>query len=168
MAEKISFTVNGVLRSVEAPPETMLIDVIRDVLNLTGTKRGCDNATCGTCVVVVNGKAIKSCNTPVSKVAGAQILTVEGVAQGRDQAGVELHPIQKAIVESGAVQCGFCTPGIVMELYGLFENKPDASEREIENALTKHLCRCTGYEPIRDAAKMAQQLVQERNAVTNN
>ncbi|MDD5369574.1 MAG: (2Fe-2S)-binding protein [Anaerolineaceae bacterium] len=168
MAEIISFTVNGVLRNVDVPPGTMLLDVIRDVLNLTGTKRGCDNATCGTCVVVVNGKALKSCNTPVSRVAGAQIITVEGLAQSHDQSGVELHPIQKAIVASGAVQCGFCTPGIVMELYGLLENKPDASEREIENALNKHLCRCTGYEPIRDGAMMAQKLVQERNAVTNN
>jgi aerobic-type carbon monoxide dehydrogenase small subunit (CoxS/CutS family) len=157
MTEKISFTVNGIGRTVDVEPEIMLIDVIRDVLDLTGTKHGCDNATCGTCVVVVNGKAIKSCNTPVTKVAGADILTVEGLAKG-----MELHPIQKAISESGAVQCGFCTPGIVMELYGLLENKPDASEQELSNALTKHLCRCTGYEPIRDGALIAQKLIQNR------
>jgi aerobic-type carbon monoxide dehydrogenase small subunit (CoxS/CutS family) len=157
MTEKISFTVNGIGRTVEVEPDGMLIDVIRDVLDLTGTKHGCDNATCGTCVVVVNGKAIKSCNTPVTKVAGADILTVEGLAKG-----MELHPIQKAISESGAVQCGFCTPGIVMELYGLLENKPDASEQELSNALTKHLCRCTGYEPIRDGALIAQKLIQNR------
>lgn len=158
MVEKISFTINGQLRTVVVDPEIMLVDVIRDIFNLTGTKIGCDNSTCGTCTVIVNGKAIKSCNTPVSKVANAEILTVEGLAKG-----TELHPIQKSIAESGAIQCGFCTPGIVMELYGLFEYKPDASELEISNALNKHLCRCTGYEPIRDGALMAQKLVQDRN-----
>ncbi len=158
MVEKISFTINGQLRTVEVEPDMMLIDVIRDVLNLTGTKKGCDNSTCGTCTVTVNGKSIKSCNTPVSKVADAEIITVEGLAKG-----TELHPIQKSIDESGAIQCGFCTPGIVMELYGLLENKPEASELEISNALNKHLCRCTGYEPIKDGALMAQKLVQDRN-----
>lgn len=157
MDEKITFTINGVPTTVEVDPEMMLVDVIRDVLNLTGTKRGCDNATCGTCTVVVNGKAVKSCNTAVKKVAGAEILTVEGLAKG-----MTLHPIQKSISESGAVQCGFCTPGIIMELYGLLENNANASETEIENALNKHLCRCTGYEPIRDGALMAQKLIQDR------
>ncbi len=157
MPEKISFTVNGIGRTVEVEPEMMLIDVIRDVLNLTGTKHGCDNATCGTCVIIMNGKAIKSCNTPVSKAAGATLLTVEGLAKG-----TELHPVQKAIAESGAVQCGFCTPGIVMELVAMLETNPQASENEMNNALTKHLCRCTGYEPIRDGALIAQKLVQER------
>lgn len=158
MAEKISFTLNGQLRVVEVDPEMMLVDVIREVLNLTGTKRGCDNATCGTCTVVMNGKAIKSCNTPVKKAADAEIITIEGLAEGKT-----LHPIQKSISESGAIQCGFCTPGIVMELYGLFENKPEATEAEISNSLNKHLCRCTGYEPIKDGALMAQKLIQDRN-----
>ena len=157
MDEKITFTINGTPTTVEVDPELMLIDVIRDVLNLTGTKRGCDNATCGTCTVVVNGKAIKSCNTPVKKAAGAEILTIEGLAQG-----MTLHPIQKSISESGAVQCGFCTPGIIMELYGLLENNPNATQSELENSLNKHLCRCTGYEPIRDGALMAQKLIQDR------
>jgi len=157
MEEKITFTINGEARTVEVEPDTMLVDVIRGVLNLTGTKVGCDNATCGSCTVVVNGKAVKSCITPVKKVAGAEILTVEGLARG-----MTLHPIQKSIAESGAVQCGFCTPGIIMELYGLLENKPDASETELENALNKHLCRCTGYEPIRDGALMAQKIMQDR------
>lgn len=157
MAEKISFTINGTLRTVEVEPDLMLLDVIRDVLDLTGTKRGCDNATCGTCVVVVNGKAVKSCNYPITKAAGATILTVEGISDG-----MKLHPVQRAIAESGAVQCGFCTPGIVMELYGLLEEKPDASEQEMTNALNKHLCRCNGYEPIRDGAKVAQELMKKR------
>uniref|UniRef100_A0A7C4Q548 (2Fe-2S)-binding protein n=1 Tax=Bellilinea caldifistulae TaxID=360411 RepID=A0A7C4Q548_9CHLR len=157
MTEKISFTINGEYRSVEIDEEMMVIDVIRDMLDLTGTKRGCDNATCGTCVIVMNGKAVKSCNTPASKMQGADILTIEGMAKG-----MELHPIQKAIAESGAVQCGFCTPGIVMELHALLESKPDAGETELANALNKHLCRCTGYEPIRAGALIAQQIIRER------
>jgi len=157
MTEKISFIINGEYRSVEIDEEMMVIDVIRDMLDLTGTKRGCDNATCGTCVIVMNGKAVKSCNTPASKMQGADILTIEGMAKG-----MELHPIQKAIAESGAVQCGFCTPGIVMELHALLESKPDAGETELANALNKHLCRCTGYEPIRAGALIAQQIIRER------
>ncbi len=157
MVEKISFTMNGKPVTVETDPEMMVLDVIRELLNLTGTKHGCDNSTCGTCTIVVNGKAVKSCNLPLKKIAGAEVLTIEGLAKG-----TQLHPVQKAISESGAIQCGFCTPGIVMELYGLLEEKPDASQAELENALNKHLCRCTGYEPIRDGALMAQKLVQER------
>jgi len=157
MAEKISFTINGQPRSVEVEPDMMLVDVIRDVLNLTGTKKGCDNATCGACMVIMNGRALKSCNTPVSKAANAEILTVEGLAKG-----MVLHPVQKAIAESGAVQCGFCTPGIVMELVALLDKNPNASEQELSNALNKHLCRCTGYEPIRDGALIAQKVIQER------
>jgi aerobic-type carbon monoxide dehydrogenase small subunit (CoxS/CutS family) len=157
MLEKISFTINGKPTTVEAEAEMMVLDVIREVLNLTGTKHGCDNSTCGTCTIVVNGKAVKSCNLPVKRIEGADVLTVEGLAKG-----TELHPIQKAISESGAIQCGFCTPGIVMELYGLLEEKPEASQTEMETVLNKHLCRCTGYEPIRDGALMAQKLLQER------
>ena len=159
MSDSIQFRINGKERKVEIEPEMMLIDVIRDVLNLTGTKQGCDNATCGTCTVVMNGRAVKSCNTPAAKADGAYILTIEGLAKGMD-----LHPVQTAIVESGAIQCGFCTPGIVMELVAMFENKPNASETEILNALNKHLCRCTGYEPIRDGALIAQQLVNQRTS----
>ncbi len=157
MVEKISFTINGKPTTVEVDPGMVVLDVLREVLNLTGTKHGCDNSTCGTCTIVVNGKAVKSCNLPVKKIEGAEVMTVEGLAKG-----TELHPIQKAISESGAIQCGFCTPGIVMELYGLLEEKPDASQMEMENALNKHLCRCTGYEPIRDGALMAQKLIKER------
>ncbi|MHB8134222.1 MAG: (2Fe-2S)-binding protein [Anaerolineaceae bacterium] len=157
MVEKISFSINGQPREVEVDPEMMLIDVIREVLSLTGTKHGCDNATCGTCTVILNGKAVKSCNTPVKKASNGTLLTIEGLAKGK-----ELHPIQKSIAESGAIQCGFCTPGIVMELYGLLESKPEASETEINNALNKHLCRCTGYEPIQDGALMAQKIIINR------
>lgn len=162
MAEKISFTINGLPTTVEVEPDMMLIDVIRDILDLTGTKCGCDNATCGTCMVIVNGRAVKSCNMQVSKAAGAEIVTIEGLANG-----MELHPVQTAIAESGAVQCGFCTPGIVIELVAVLDQKPHATEQELTNALNKHLCRCTGYEPIRDGALIAQKLVQERLSEKN-
>jgi aldehyde oxidoreductase len=149
---KITFTLNGTERSVEAEPGLVLLDVIRDRFHLTGTKRGCDNATCGTCVVVVNGKAVKSCTYPLDKLEGAEVLTVEGLAQGK-----ELHPIQQALVDAGAVQCGFCTPGIVMELYALLTENPGATEKELANALNKHLCRCTAYEAIWEGALLAQK-----------
>lgn len=157
MIEKISFMVNGKPVTVEVDPEMLVLDVLREVLDLTGTKHGCDNSTCGTCTILVNGKATKSCNLAVKKIAGAEVVTVEGLAKG-----TTLHPVQKSISESGAIQCGFCTPGIVMELVGLFDEKPDASQVEIENALNKHLCRCTGYEPIKDGALMAQKLIKDR------
>ncbi|MEJ2733642.1 MAG: (2Fe-2S)-binding protein [Anaerolineae bacterium] len=149
---KVTFTLNGTERSVEAEPEMALLDVIRDRFHLTGTKRGCDNATCGTCVVVVNGKAVKSCTYPLDKLEGAEVLTVEGLARGK-----ELHPIQQALVDAGAVQCGFCTPGIVMELYALLTEDPGATEKELANALNKHLCRCTAYEAIWEGALLAQK-----------
>ena len=157
MLEKISFVVNGNPVTVEVEPDWLLLDVIRDVLNLTGTKCGCDNGTCGTCVVILNGRAVKSCTTAVKKAAGGSLVTIEGLSRGR-----ELHPVQTALVNSGAIQCGFCTPGIVMEMVALLDAQPDASEKEIASALNKHLCRCTGYEPIRNGALMAQQLVKER------
>ena len=121
MIEKFTFKVNGVERSVEVEPGTMLLDVIREELNMTGTKRGCDNSTCGACTVILNGKAVKSCNTKIEKVQGSEVITIEGIAKGK-----ELHPVQTALVEAGAVQCGFCTPGIVTELVALFDANPDA------------------------------------------
>ncbi len=156
MTKLVTFRINGKERTVAVEPDLYLLDVIRDVLHLTGTKRGCDNATCGACMVIVNGKAVKSCTVPLDKAQGAEVLTIEGLAQG-----AELHPIQQSLVESGAVQCGFCTPGIVMELYALLENKPEATEAELRNALNKHLCRCTAYEAIWEGALLAQQRMRE-------
>lgn len=156
MTKLVTFRINGKERTVAVEPDLYLLDVIRDVLHLTGTKRGCDNATCGACMVIVNGKAVKSCTFPLDKAQGAEVLTIEGLAQG-----AELHPIQQSLIESGAVQCGFCTPGIVMELYALLENKPEATEAELRNALNKHLCRCTAYEAIWEGALLAQQRMRE-------
>ena len=154
--ESVTFTLNGVPRTVTVEPGLMLLDVLRDVLHLTGTKRGCDNGTCGACTVVVNGKAVKSCTFPLAKADGAEITTIEGLAQGD-----HLHPVQQALVDAGAIQCGFCTPGIVMDLYALFETQPDASQQKIDNVLNRHLCRCTGYETIAEAAHLAQERIKE-------
>lgn len=152
MTERITFTVNGVERTVEPDPRMKLIDVLREELGMTGTKQGCDNSTCGACTVVVNGKAVKSCRFGLDKLDGAEVLTIEGLADG-----AQLHPIQEALIEAGAIQCGFCTPGIVMELYALFTENLDAPEADIGKALNKHLCRCTGYETIWEGALKAQQ-----------
>ncbi len=152
MSEKITFTVNGSPRTVEIDGNEKLIFILREKLGLAGTKRGCDDASCGACVVVIDGKATKSCTYPAKKLAGKEVVTIEGVSEGTN-----LHPIQTALIESGAVQCGYCMPGIVMELYALFNRDPKASDEEIRDALELHLCRCTGYEAIWEGALLARK-----------
>ncbi|MEW5693677.1 MAG: (2Fe-2S)-binding protein [Candidatus Hydrogenedentota bacterium] len=157
MGTKINFTVNGVKRSVEIQGWERAIDVLRDYLDLTGTKKGCDDATCGACMVVINGDAKKSCIIPASKLDGAEVVTIEGLCKG-----TELHSVQKALIDAGAVQCGFCIPGIVMELYALYTKNIDATEDEITDKLVQHFCRCTGYEAIFEGAKLAQKYLKGR------
>jgi aerobic carbon-monoxide dehydrogenase small subunit len=152
MSEKITFTVNGTPRTVEIDGNEKLIFILREKLGLTGTKRGCDDASCGACVVVIDGKATKSCTYPAKKLAGKEVVTIEGVSEG-----TKLHPIQNALIDAGAVQCGYCMPGIVMELYALFNRDPKASDEEIRDALELHLCRCTGYEAIWEGALLARK-----------
>ena len=132
-----------------------LLDILRLKLNLTGTKCGCNDGSCGACVVVVDGEARKSCVYPARKLEGREVLTIEGLARGE-----KLHPVQQALLDAGAVQCGFCTPGIVMELYALFRENPRAGDEEITRALTRHLCRCTGYEAIREGAELARRYLE--------
>lgn len=158
MTEKITFTVNGVERQVELEDKEKAIDVLRLDLGLTGTKRGCDDASCGACVVVIDGQAKKTCVLPGKKLAGTEVKTIEGMAEGK-----KLHPIQESLVEAGAVQCGYCMPGIVMELYGLFNSNPAAAREEIVEALSRHLCRCTGYEAILEGALLAQKRLSEKS-----
>ncbi|MFH1039068.1 MAG: (2Fe-2S)-binding protein [PVC group bacterium] len=152
MAEKITFTVNGTPRTVEIEGWEKLIYVLREKLNLTGTKRGCDDASCGACVVVVDGEAKKSCVFPATRLPGTEVVTIEGLAEG-----TKLHPIQRALIDAGAVQCGYCMPGIVMELSALFRKNPRAADGEIKDALALHLCRCTGYEAIWEGALLARE-----------
>ena len=151
MAETIQFTLNGAPRTVALEGWEKVIDVLRETLNLTGTKRGCDDGTCGACTIVLDGEAKRACLLPAAKLAGATVLTIEGISQG-----VEIHPIQKALIEAGAVQCGYCIPGIVLELYALYTKNVNASDDEIKTALSRHFCRCTGYEAIWEGAKLAQ------------
>lgn len=158
MGTKINFTVNGMKKTVEIEGWERAIDVLREYLNLTGTKRGCDDGSCGACMIVMNGETKKTCLFPAKNLAGAEILTIEGLCNGKN-----LHPIQKALLDAGAVQCGFCIPGIVMELYVLFNKNIDASEEEIKNKLAQHFCRCTGYEAILEGSKLAQKYLKNKN-----
>ena len=151
-----TLTVNGIKRTVDAEPNTPLLHILRRNFGLTGTKQGCDNGSCGACTVVVNGKAVKSCVYQVSKADGGEVVTIEGLARG-----TELHPIQRALIDSGAIQCGFCTPGIVMELYALLEASPEPDKSAVRKALNKHLCRCTGYEAILLAGELAVEYVKK-------
>ncbi|PWI47806.1 xanthine dehydrogenase [Candidatus Heimdallarchaeota archaeon B3_Heim] len=136
-------------------PSDSLLSILREHLSLTGTKNGCSQGHCGACTVVVNGKAVKSCITKAKKLENAEVLTIEGVSSN-----FILHAIQEAFIEATAVQCGFCTPGYIMELYALLQADPDAEKEEIHKALEKHLCRCTGYQPIIDAALLAQEKIK--------
>ncbi len=150
--QTISVKLNGENKTVYFEGHETLLDVLRDNLELTGTKYGCGQGACGACTVVVNGKAVRSCMMLFRRLDGAEILTIEGLSKNG-----KLNPIQKAFVDADAIHCGFCTPGIVMELYALFTQNPDATEEDINKALNGHLCRCTGYIPLIDAAKLAQK-----------
>ena len=150
--KRITFTVNGVQRTVTVAGWEKLLDVLRDRLELTGTKRGCDDASCGACTVIVDGEAKKSCALSPAKVEGKSVVTIEALAQGE-----RLHPIQQALIDAGAVQCGYCIPGIAMELHALYDKNLDAPPEEVVDALAKHFCRCTGYEAILAGALLAQQ-----------
>lgn len=150
--ETITFTVNGVQRTVRIERGERLLDLLREQLGLTGTKRGCDDASCGACTVLVDGKPVRSCNYSARKVDGCTVRTIESMAERK-----RLHPIQTALIEAGAVQCGYCIPGIVMELHALFSDDLNASREQIIEALTGHLCRCTGYEALLDGALLAQE-----------
>jgi carbon-monoxide dehydrogenase small subunit len=146
----ITLTVNGFPRTLLVDPHEMLLQTLRERLQLTGTKRGCDHATCGSCTVLMDGMPVLSCITPVMRCEGKSILTVEGVAQYG-----KLHPVQEQLVRHGAIQCGFCTPGIVMTAIAFLEENPDPSEEKIRKALSGNLCRCTGYSKIVEAVQAA-------------
>lgn len=150
--ESISLKVNGSSYTFEVDKSTTLLEILRDRLNLTGSKLACGYGKCGCCTVVMDGLATRSCVTRALKANGTEVVTIEGLEEG-----LSLHPIQEAFIEAGAVQCGFCTPGIIMTLFALFTGTPRASSDEIREELKGHLCRCTGYENIVKGALLAQE-----------
>jgi carbon-monoxide dehydrogenase small subunit len=147
---KITVTVNGATDLVEVPSNMTLLQLLRDRLVLTGTKNGCAAGECGACTVILNGEPVNSCMVLAVECDGAEIITVEGLAHDG-----QLDPIQQAIIEQGGVQCGFCTPGILISARALLDRNPHPSEYEIRDALIGNLCRCTGYLRIIDAVKQA-------------
>jgi aerobic carbon-monoxide dehydrogenase small subunit len=148
----VQFKVNGKQVSVDVAPNTLLVQALRENLRLTGTHVGCDTAQCGACTVLVNGRAVKSCNTLAVQHPGAEITTVEGLAA----ADGALHPMQAAFKECHGLQCGFCTPGMLMSALDLCQRHPDASEAEIRDQLDGNICRCTGYQNIVRAVQQGQ------------
>ncbi len=154
--KKIRFTINGELRECEIEDDERLIDLIREDLGLTGTKEGCGQGECGACTVLLDGKPIASCLTLAVKVDGREVTTIEGVSKGG-----RLHPIQEAFIEKGAVQCGFCTPGMVMALVPFLAGHKDPTRDKVRRAIEGNLCRCTGYEKIVDAAIYASKKLRE-------
>jgi aerobic carbon-monoxide dehydrogenase small subunit len=153
---KIQCTINGKAVERNIDVDTRLLDFIRETLHLTGTKEGCGEGECGACTVLMDGKAVNSCLVLAMQADGATLITVEGLAEGH-----ALHPIQQAYVETGAVQCGFCTPGFVMATFALLQETPDPTEEEILAGLEGNLCRCTGYGKILEAVNLAALRLRE-------
>src|SRR5437870_11797491 len=146
----INCAVNGKPQTLRAYPMERLLDVLREQLHLTGTKEGCGEGECGACSVLIDGRIVNSCLVPVAQVAGAEIKTIEGVANG-DQ----LHAVQQAFIECGGAQCGICTPGMVLAAVNLLSQEPNPSEEDIRNGLAGNLCRCTGYMKIFESVVQA-------------
>lgn len=162
MRKVINVKVNGQNYIKEVTCNKTLVDFLRDDLNLIGTKKGCDNGDCGSCTVLLNGKSVYSCLMLAVEADGSELLSIEGMSSGED-----LHPIQRAFVETGAIQCGFCTPGMIMAAKALLDRNPLPSEEEIRKAIVGHLCRCTGYEQIVKAIQRAAFELQPRKRVKN-
>lgn len=140
---KIGMTVNGQWREAETNPDRLLIDLLREEFGLTGTKKGCGEGECGACTVIMNGQTVLSCLVPAFKAEGAEILTIEGLTPDEG-----LHPLQQAFQDEGAVQCGYCTPGMVLAAKALLDENPSPTEAEIKRAISGNICRCTGYTKI--------------------
>ena len=151
----VTLTVNGQTRSASVPPETTLLVLLREHLNLTGAKLGCDVGDCGACTVLVDGMAVNSCLMLAGQANGRNVTTIEGLAT-RDR----LHPVQKAFEDTGALQCGFCGPGAIMASKALLDDNPNPSVKEIRDALSGSLCRCTGYTKMIDAVQEAARVLR--------
>lgn len=152
MKQEIEFTINGERRKLAVKPNELLLDVIREDLGLTGTKYGCGTGECGACTVLIEGEPVLSCLTLAVAADRKTITTIEGI--GTDE---NPHPLQQAFVETGAVQCGFCTPGMILSAKALLDKNPNPTEHEIKMAIAGNLCRCTGYVKIIEAIKLAAE-----------
>ena len=158
MLVKIKMTVNGMPVAAEVAPRVLLVDFIRDTLRLTGTHIGCDTAQCGACTIHMNGNAVKCCNILAVQANGAEIKTIEGLANGDN-----FHPVQEGFREKHGLQCGYCTPGMIMTAVHLLETNPNPSDGEIKHALEGNLCRCTGYVNIVESIKWAAEKMGGKN-----
>jgi len=152
----VRFTLNGKPVSISTAPHRRLLDVLREVLNLTGTKEGCGIGECSACTVLVNGKAVNSCLILIGQVEGAAVMTIEGLADGAN-----LRPLQRNFIRAGAVQCGFCTPGVLLAAHALLSENPQPTEEQVAAAIAGNLCRCTGYKQIIEAVMLT---AEEREA----
>ena len=158
-AVHIEVTVNGEERTAEVEPRLLLVHFIRETLGLTGTHIGCDTTHCGACTVILDGRPVKSCTVFAVQANGLEVMTVEGLEQGG-----ELHAIQEAFTEEHGLQCGFCTPGMMMTGFAFLQDSPNPSEDEIRRAISGNLCRCTGYVNIVKAYQSAAEKLRERSA----
>jgi len=157
MKMNIHFTLNGTKVSREVPNHRLLLDLLRDDIGATGTKEGCGTGDCGACTVLLNGKPVNSCLVLSGELDGADIVTIEGL-----KLGPELHPIQKAFLQDGGAQCGYCTPGMLMMSKALLDENPDPTEEDIRFALSGNLCRCTGYAKIIQAVQDAATIMRSK------
>jgi aerobic carbon-monoxide dehydrogenase small subunit len=155
---KINVTVNGTTHQSEVEPRMLLVHYLRDVLGLTGTHVGCETSLCGACTVMVDGQAVKSCTMLAAQADGATVTTIEGLAAG----GV-LHPVQQAFWEHHGLQCGYCTPGMIMATAQILQRNPDPTEEEIRHGLEGNLCRCTGYQHIVQAVQCAAKKMKSKS-----
>ena len=153
--KQVELTVNGTLYKLSVQPWETLVEVIRDNLGLTGTKEGCGLGECGVCTVIMDGKTVNSCLVLATEADGKQITTIEGLADGD-----KLHPIQEAFIEQGGLQCGFCTPGMIMSAKALLDENPSPDEEEIRKGIAGNFCRCTGYTKIIESVKAATTKIQ--------
>jgi carbon-monoxide dehydrogenase small subunit len=159
MKRSVTLAINGSSRSVQVEPRALLVHVLRDELNLTGTHIGCDTSQCGACTVLIDGKAVKSCTVLAVQAEGQQITTIEGLASSD-----ALHPLQQGFWEKHGLQCGFCTPGMIMTAVDLLAENPDPSEAEIRHAIEGNYCRCTGYQNIVAAIQAAASTLRAHPA----
>lgn len=157
----INIKVNGRDYAFCVPSHKLLVELIRDDIGLTGTKQGCQSGECGACTVIMNGKSVLSCMILACECDGAKVVTIEGLG-GDDK---ELHPIQEAFIEKGAIQCGFCTPGMILSTKHLLDQNPEPSDEEIKIGLAGNLCRCTGYQKIFEAVRLAAEKIRQKTDV---